>query len=103
MMHQKLKIQKNHFEKLAWAENLYTCGIDEAGRGCLAGPVVVGAVIIPRNATYRLLKDSKLLQADDRNKAFKWITLHCHWSVGIVSHRMIERRNIYQATLFAMK
>lgn len=99
----KIKILKNHFEKKSWAEGFYTCGLDEVGRGCLAGPLVVAAVIIPPNTSYRLLKDSKILSQDERNKAFDWITKHCSWSVGIVSHRMIDSINIYQATLYAMK
>lgn len=103
MLHPKIKITKNFFEKKAWAEGLYTCGIDEVGRGCLAGPVVVGAAILPHNTTYHLLKDSKVLSADERNIAFKWINAHCQWSVSIVSNRMIDTINIYQATLFGMK
>ncbi len=102
-MKQHTKIPKNYFEKKAWAENLLVCGIDEVGRGCLAGPVVVGAVIIPPHAKYPLLKDSKLMDAAERNKAYTWITKHCYWSIGIASNHIIDNRNIYQATLYAMR
>lgn len=103
MTTQKKKFLKNFFEKNAWAEGLYTCGIDEVGRGCLAGPVVVGAAIIPQNASYHLLRDSKLMSEEERLQAFKWINKNCHWSIGIAGHRIVDERNIYQATLYAMR
>ncbi len=103
MQHKTLKIQKNHFEHLAWNEKLFVCGLDEVGRGCLAGPVVVAAVILPHNTTYRLLKDSKILEPEDRVTAYNWITKNCYWSVGYASHQTIDAINIYQATLFAMR
>jgi ribonuclease HII len=103
MIHPKIRITKNFFEKEAWAEGLYTCGLDEVGRGCLAGPVVVGAVILPHNTTYHLLKDSKILTEEERKTAFKWINAHCQWTVSIVGNHMIDTINIYQATLFGMK
>lgn len=98
----KTKIPKNYFEKKAWENNLLVCGIDEVGRGCLAGPVVVGAVILPPNTNNPLLKDSKLMDASERAKAYKWITKHCYWSTAFASHEIVDARNIYQATLFAM-
>lgn len=103
MIHPKIRINKNFFETRAWEQGLYTCGLDEVGRGCLAGPLVVGAVILPHNTTYRLLKDSKVMDEAEREKAFAWIDKHCTWSVSIASHRIIDTINIYQATLFAMK
>lgn len=100
---QKIKILKNHFEKKAWAEQLYVCGLDEVGRGCLAGPLVVAAVILPIDTSYHLLKDSKVLDPEQRDKAFTWISKHCFWTTGMVNHRLIDTLNIYQATLYAMK
>jgi len=94
---------KNSYEKSAWAEGLYTCGIDEVGRGCLAGPVVVAAAIIPQNTTYHLLKDSKIMDEEEREKAYKWITKNCYYSTAIASNIVIDKINIYQATLFTMK
>ncbi len=98
-----VKLTKNFFEKIAWADEYFACGLDEVGRGCLAGPLVVGAAIVPRNTTYRLLKDSKILSESQRNEAYEWITQHCTWSIGYASPHVIDSINIYQATLFAMK
>jgi len=103
MIHPKIKITKNFFEKSAWANNLYVCGLDEVGRGCLAGPLVVGAVILPLNTTYRNLKDSKVMDEAEREQAFAWITKHCWWSIAIINHRTIDAINIYQATLRGMR
>jgi len=96
-------LHRNYYEDKAWAQGLFTCGIDEVGRGCLAGPVVVAAAIIPQNANYYLLKDSKSLEEEFREKAFKWITKNCFYSVAIASNMVIDKINIYQATLLAMK
>ena len=98
-----IKLTTNYFEKQAWDQGLYACGLDEVGRGCLAGPVVVGAAIIPINANYKLLKDSKVLTADERTTAFNWINAHCWWTVAIASHRIVDSINIYQTTLLHMK
>lgn len=99
----KEKITKNFYEKKAWAEGLSVCGLDEVGRGCLAGPLVVGAVILPPSTTYHLLKDSKILTEEERLKAFAWINQHCTWAIACASHNTIDTINIYQATLYAMK
>lgn len=99
----KEKITKNFFEKKAWEQGHYTCGLDEVGRGCLAGPLVVGAVVIPPYTNYRLLKDSKVLTAEERLKAFAWIDKHCSWSIAFANHKVIDSINIYQATLYAMR
>lgn len=92
------KLKARCFEKEAWADNKLACGIDEAGRGPLAGPVVISAAIIPANTTYKLLQDSKVLTEDERNKAFAWITTHCIYSTVIINHYQIDHQNIYQAT-----
>ncbi len=97
------KIKKNEFEQAAWDKQQVICGIDEVGRGCLAGPLVTAAVILPVNKTSRLIKDSKLLNEPERLKAYKWITKHCWYSYGIVNNRIIDKYNIWQATLIAMK
>jgi ribonuclease HII len=99
----KTKLPKNYYEKQAWANDRLVCGIDEVGRGCLAGPLVVGAVILPKNIYYPLLKDSKIMLAEERDKAFKWINKNCFWSIAIASNHIIDSRNIYQATLYAMR
>src|ERR1700684_3037568 len=96
------KFSKNFFEQQFWAKNELICGVDEVGRGCLAGPVVTAAVMLPMGKTSRLLNDSKLMTQIERENAFKWIQEHCRSSVGIINHRLIDTHNIYQASLMAM-
>ncbi len=95
--------RKNSFEKAAWSTDGLICGIDEVGRGCLAGPLVTAAVILPPHTTSRLLKDSKLIDESERLKAYSWIKKHCWYGLGIVHHRIIDKHNIWHATLIAMK
>jgi len=99
----KPKFNKDYFEKQAWSTNQYICGIDEVGRGCLAGPVVVAAAILPMNTSYRGLKDSKLMTKEDRLRAFSWIQKKCYFSWAIFHHRGIDQYNIYWATLRTMR
>lgn len=94
---------KNYYEKAAWQEGYKVCGIDEVGRGCLAGPVVTAAVIVPPYTSYKLLRDSKELTPEERIRAYKWITTHCTYSFGIAHHRIIDTYNIRVGTLIAMK
>jgi ribonuclease HII len=96
-------IYKNQYEKASWSQGHVVCGIDEVGRGCLAGPLVTAAVILPVNKTSPLLKDSKETTLEGRREAFRWIQRHCWYSVGIVHNRLVDQHNIYQATLIAMK
>ena len=100
---QKLNFSKNFYENSAWEAQKLVCGIDEVGRGCLAGPVVTAAVILPSGTSYRLLKDSKLMSEAERLQAYKWITLKCRYSIGITHNRLIDQHNIWQATRIAMK
>lgn len=99
----KKKFNKNFFEKDAWQNSCYVCGIDEVGRGCLAGPLVTSTVILPQGTNFRLLKDSKTMTKEEREKAFSWITQNCIYSTAIISHRLIDKLNIYQSTLLTMK
>jgi ribonuclease HII len=79
-------------------------GIDEAGRGPLAGPVVAAAVILPDGEMLHGVTDSKMMRAPARKKAFELITTRAvAVAVGVVSHRYIDKNNILQATLEAMK
>ncbi len=96
-------IYKNQYETASWAKNEVICGIDEVGRGCLAGPLVTAAVILPVNKTSPLLKDSKITTLSERHEAFRWIQRHCWYSIGVVHNRIVDHHNIYQATLIAMK
>lgn len=97
-----IKVPKNFFEKKAWAKKKFVCGIDEVGRGCLAGPVVVAAVILPINCPGRF-KDSKVLTAEEREKDYQWITQNAFWSTMLMSNTVIDQVNIYRATQLAMK
>lgn len=97
------RFRKNHFEHQAWAQGSLICGIDEVGRGCLAGPVVTAAVMLPANKLSPLLKDSKIMSSEEREKAALWIQKHCWYGLGAVHHRLIDQHNIWHATLIAMK
>ena len=80
-----------------------TAGVDEAGRGPLAGPVVAAAVILPKNHTIVGLIDSKKLTAKKRKKLYNEIIKVSDYGIGIVSHRTIDKINILQATFKAMR
>ena len=79
-------------------------GVDEAGRGPLAGPVVAAAVVLPREwRTEVLLDDSKRLTAEQREASFGAIQrLALGWSVAVVSSTEVDRLNVLQAALQAM-
>lgn len=80
------------------------CGIDEAGRGPLAGPVVAGAAVLPKNQVILYLNDSKKLSEKRREKLFLEVKEKAiAWSVGIVSPERIDEINILQATYEAMR
>ncbi len=97
------KILKDQFERAAWEAGQLVCGVDEVGRGCLAGPVVVGACILYPGKSSRKVKDSKLLTEDERQAAYNWIIKNSWYGIGIVTPTQIDTYNIYQATLIAMK
>ena len=79
------------------------CGVDEAGRGCLAGPVVAAAVILPKNFKNEILNDSKQLKEKDRNKLRIIIEKNAIcFGVGIIDNYKIDEVNILQATYLAM-
>jgi ribonuclease HII len=76
-------------------------GVDEAGRGPLAGPVVAGAVVLGAAVPVGL-DDSKKLSAKRRALLEVEIHRNCHWAVGLVDAAEIDRINIFQATMLAM-
>jgi ribonuclease HII len=92
------------YEAQAWRAGLQrVAGLDEAGRGPLAGPVVAAAVILTPDRRVKKLCDSKLLSAERREELFGEITLRAvAVGVGIVDHGTIDRINILQATRMAM-
>ncbi len=93
-----------HFEQQARSRGFQTvAGIDEAGRGPLAGPVVAGAVVLPDHFDLPGLTDSKKLTARKRDELFLLIRKQATAiGVGIMPAEEVDRRNILQATLVAM-
>ena len=88
-----------------YEENLYNegykfiCGIDEAGRGPLAGPVVVGAAVMPRDSKLEWVNDSKKVTEKRREILYDRITEEAlAWGVGIISEKEIDELNILNAT-----
>jgi ribonuclease HII len=82
----------------------WVAGVDEVGRGCLAGPVMAGAVVLDPDRHIPGLADSKLLTASERDRLYDVIVRHAKaWSVVAVSSEEIDRINIHQATLRAMQ
>lgn len=77
-------------------------GIDEAGRGPLAGPVVAGAVILKECDFKERIDDSKKLSANMRERAYREILAKCIVGIGVVNEKVIDEINIYQATIKAM-
>ncbi len=83
--------------------NLIEAGCDEAGRGCLAGPVFAAAVILPKDYENAELNDSKQLQKKQRDKLRKTIeTEALAWAVASVSQEEIDQINILNASILAM-
>ena len=80
------------------------CGIDEAGRGPLAGPVVVGAVILPENSFIEGVNDSKKVSEKKREKLYEEIVKEAiDYSVGIIDQKTIDEINILNATKLGVK
>ena len=78
-------------------------GVDEAGRGPLAGPVVCAAVILPDNFSHPLIQDSKKLSIKKREVAFQIIKENAlRWFIVSVGHKRIDQINILQASLWGM-
>lgn len=78
-------------------------GIDEAGRGPLAGPVVAAAVYVSNFDFSCRIDDSKTLTAVQREKAFDEIIANCDFGIGLMNEAVIDEHNILQATLMAMR
>ncbi len=80
-----------------------TAGIDEVGRGCLAGPVVSAAVILKKGINLNLLKDSKKISFKKRLEISDHIKSHSYYAIGLASVEEILDLNILQASLLSMK
>lgn len=97
-------IPNTHLELQFWEKNQLVAGIDEVGRGALAGPVVAAAVILPPFFRNSLVNDSKMLSAKRRDILFDEIKEQCvSFGVGSQDALVIETINILQATMKAMQ
>ena len=93
---EEVKLYENNIE--------YICGIDEAGRGPLAGPVVIGAVILPKDSFIEGVNDSKKISEKKREKIYDQILEEAiAYSVGIVDQKTIDEINILNATKLGVK
>ncbi len=79
----------------------FLCGLDEAGRGPLAGPVTAGAVILPQDFPVEILNDSKKLSEKKRDLAELVIKEKACWGIGVVSHEIIDNINFFNASMYA--
>ena len=87
----------------SFQNKLIEAGIDEAGRGCLAGPVVAAAVILPKYFKHDLLNDSKQMSVVNRELLRDYICIHATcWAIGVATVDEIDAVNILQATYLAM-
>ena len=115
LVNKATKVIKNYKAELERTERMLSfekeygcysaiCGIDEVGRGPLAGPVVAGAVILPKDDRILYLNDSKQLSAQKREELYDVIYDRAvAVSVGVVDHKRIDEINILQATYEAMR
>ena len=78
-------------------------GVDEVGRGSLIGPVYAAAVILQKKVDKKLIKDSKKLSKKKREVLEKYIKKNSIWSIGSSSKKEIEKYNILEASMLAMK
>ena len=78
-------------------------GVDEVGRGSLIGPVYAAAIILKKSINKKLLKDSKALSKHKREELFTYIKKNSIWTIGKASIKEIEKNNILNASLLAMK
>lgn len=81
----------------------FLCGLDEAGRGPIAGPVVAAAVVLPPDFPAEILNDSKKLSEKKRAAAELIIKEKACWGIGMADHKTIDEINILQASLLSMR
>ncbi len=94
---------QNAYEHFYWGNNKLIIGIDEVGRGALAGPLVVSAVILPAGTHAPFLKDSKILTDNQKLQAYTWICKNAWFQSSFLSAAYVDKHGIYQATLMGMK
>jgi ribonuclease HII len=95
MLYYERKLKKQGYD--------FIIGVDEAGRGPLAGPVVAAAVALKKSRFKNRIDDSKKLNPAAREKAFGEITAKSNFGIGIISEKIIDRVNILEATRLAMQ
>ena len=106
---EKLEVERKRIENMCiyerkYADYAYICGVDEVGRGPLAGPVVAGAVILPKDCDILYLNDSKKLSEKMREALYDEIMEKAiATGIGIVGPQRIDEINILQATYEAMR
>jgi ribonuclease HII len=89
--------------EMFFRDDVIVCGCDEAGRGCLAGPVVAAAVVLAPDYEHPLLNDSKQVRADRRALLNDHIREHAlAYGIGVVNHQEIDKINILKASILAM-
>lgn len=82
----------------------FVIGVDEAGCGCLAGPVIAAAVHLPLNSRMAGIHDSKLLAPEKRIAVVgKFVEMGLNWTIGAASAKEVDELNVRQASLLAMK
>ena len=100
----KNKICENEYEKKAWEKGERLIGLDEAGRGPLAGPLIVAGVIFPIGYENEEIYDSKSISEKKRESLFDLIQEEADWfEIRVVSEEDIDRYNIYKADQQAMQ
>lgn len=103
--HSKYHIPDNQIESLYWEQGMMVAGVDEAGRGSLAGPVVAASVVFPKGTHNTIgCRDSKLMSAQDRETTFEMILNQAlEVGIGITEVDIIDSVNIRNATVIAMQ
>lgn len=98
-------MQLSHLEMDLLGEGKVIAGIDEAGRGAIAGPVVAAAILLRKNQVFpEGIDDSKKLTARNRTRLFKALReSHAEFAVGIIDNKIIDKVNILEATFDAMR
>lgn len=96
--------ERLHYERPFWARGERVAGVDEVGRGPLAGPVITCAAILPPDFDVPLVNDSKQLTPKERERLYPIILAKAEAvSIGVASPQLIDQLNIYQATRVAMQ
>lgn len=103
MLASECMLGRDQYEKICWQQGQLVCGLDEVGRGCLAGPLVTAAVILQPGEKHAGLRDSKELSATQLQIMATYLRQQAVFAFGITSNYEIDRYNIYQATLLAMR